>query len=48
MLHEAIRSTGRDPEALDPWFFPSPDDYEKVSGDKHCASFCFSFGNGIH
>ncbi|KJA21142.1 hypothetical protein HYPSUDRAFT_42244 [Hypholoma sublateritium FD-334 SS-4] len=30
MLHEVIRSTGRDPEALDPWFFPSPEDYEKL------------------
>lgn len=48
MLHGVIRSTGRDPEALDPWFFPSPEDYEKVSGCRHGAPLCFNFANGIH
>jgi len=29
-LHDVIRSKGRDPEELDPWFFPSIEDYGKV------------------
>ncbi|KIM43248.1 hypothetical protein M413DRAFT_444057 [Hebeloma cylindrosporum] len=29
-LHDVIRSKGRDPEELDPWFFPSTEDYAKL------------------
>ncbi|KAF9485893.1 S-adenosyl-L-methionine-dependent methyltransferase [Pholiota conissans] len=29
-LHDIIRSKGRDPEELDPWYFPSPEDYGRL------------------
>lgn len=27
-LHEALRRRGIDPETVDPWYFPTPDDYQ--------------------
>lgn len=30
-LHDVLRSKGCDPEELDPWFFPSMEDYVKVT-----------------
>ncbi|KAH9480552.1 putative methyltransferase C70.08c [Psilocybe cubensis] len=29
-LHDVVRSKGRDPEELDPWYFPSMEDYVKL------------------
>lgn len=29
-LHQVVRSRGKDPEELDPWYFPSMEDYVKV------------------
>ncbi|PPQ81268.1 hypothetical protein CVT25_015052 [Psilocybe cyanescens] len=29
-LHDVVRSKGRDPEDLDPWYFPSMEDYVKL------------------
>lgn len=29
-LHQVIRSKGRNPQNVDPWYFPSPSEYEKV------------------
>jgi SAM-dependent methyltransferase len=30
VLHEVIRSKGRNPQDVDPWYFPSQLEYEKV------------------
>lgn len=29
-LHSVLRRRGIDPEATDPWYFPSPEEYRKV------------------
>ncbi|KDR82636.1 hypothetical protein GALMADRAFT_238074 [Galerina marginata CBS 339.88] len=29
-LHDVVRSKGRDPEEIDPWYFPSMEDYVKL------------------
>lgn len=28
VLHEALRQRGIDPQTVDPWYFPTPDDYQ--------------------
>ena len=30
-LHRILRERGHDPESVDPWYFPSMEDYVKVS-----------------
>ena len=30
-IHRVLRERGYDPESLDPWYFPSMEDYVKVS-----------------
>lgn len=33
-LWQAVKERGRDPEALDPWYFPRVEEYRRVSTEK--------------